>query len=112
MSPETRARAQEKLQLMTEKIGYPALWRDYSKLTIDRGPYALNVLRAAAFEVRRELDKIGQPINREEWEMTPQTVNAYYDPSRNVIVFPAGILQPPFFDAGAPRRGTTALSAR
>ena len=102
MSPETRARAQEKLQLMTEKIGYPDRWPDYSRLTIDSGPYALNVFRAAAFEVRRELDRIGQPINREEWEMTPQTVNAYYDPSRNVIVFPAGILQPPFFDAGAP----------
>jgi putative endopeptidase len=102
MGAETRARAQEKLQLMTEKIGYPDRWPDYSRLTIDRGPYAINVLRAAAFEVRRELDKIGKPVDREEWEMTPQTVNAYYDPSRNVIVFPAGILQPPFFDAGAP----------
>jgi putative endopeptidase len=102
MSPATRARALEKLQLMAEKVGYPTRWRDYSGLPIDRGPYVLNVLRASAFEVRRNLDKIGQPVDREEWEMTPQTVNAYYDPSLNVIVFPAGILQPPFFDADAP----------
>ena len=102
MSPETRGRALEKLRLMTNKIGYPERWRDYAKLAIDRGPYVLNVLRASAFEVRRQLDKIGQPVDRGEWEMTPQTVNAYYDPTLNVIVFPAGILQPPFFDEGAP----------
>lgn len=102
MSPETRGRALEKLQLMTNRIGYPERWRDYTGLTIDRGPFVLNVLRGAAFEVRRQLDKIGQPVDRGEWEMTPQTVNAYYDPSLNVIVFPAGILQPPFFAADAP----------
>ena len=102
MSPETRRRALEKLQLMTNKIGYPERWREYTGLTIDRGSFVLNVLRASAFEVRRQLDKIGQPVDRGEWEMTPQTVNAYYDPSLNVIVFPAGILQPPFFAADAP----------
>ncbi|MFS8067518.1 MAG: M13 family metallopeptidase [Byssovorax sp.] len=102
MSPETRGRALEKLQRMTNKIGYPERWRDYTGLTIDRGPFVLNVLRASAFEVRQKLDKIGKPVDRGEWEMTPQTVNAYYDPSLNVIVFPAGILQPPFFGADAP----------
>jgi putative endopeptidase len=102
MSPETRARALEKLHLMTDRVGYPDQWLDYSSLEINQGPYVLNVLRAAAFEVRRQLEKIGQPVDREEWEMTPQTVNAYYNPSLNEIVFPAGILQPPFFDAEAP----------
>lgn len=102
MSPETRTHALEKLHLMADKVGYPDRWRDYSALVVDQGPYVLNVLRAAAFEVRRQLDKIGQPVDRGEWEMTPQTVNAYYNPSLNEIVFPAGILQPPFFDAEAP----------
>src|SRR5205085_343105 len=98
MSPETRARALEKLELMTDQIGYPATWRSYEGLVIDRGPYVLNVYRAAAFEVRRQLAQIGKPTDRTEWQMTPQTVNAYYDPSLNQIVFPAAILQPPFFD--------------
>jgi putative endopeptidase len=102
MSPETRRRAIEKLDLMTNRIGYPDRFRDYSGLSIDRGPYVLNVLRGNVFEWRRELDKIGKPVDREEWGMLPQTVNAYYDPSLNEIVFPAGILQPPFFDAAAP----------
>ena len=102
MSPETRERALEKLHLMVDGVGYPDRWLDYSGLHIDWGSYVLNVLRASAFEVRRQLDKIGQPVDRGEWEMTPQTVNAYYNPALNEIVFPAGILQPPFFDAEAP----------
>jgi putative endopeptidase len=102
MGPETRERALEKLHLMIDRVGYPDRWRDYSALEVNQGPYVLNGLRAAAFEVRRQLEKIGQPVDREEWEMTPQTVNAYYNPALNEIVFPAGILQPPFFDEGAP----------
>jgi putative endopeptidase len=102
MSPETRQRALEKLDLMTNKVGYPDVWRDYSALAVDRGPYVLNVFRAASFELHRELERIGQPTDRTEWSMTPQTVNAYYNPSLNEIVFPAGILRPPFFDPAAP----------
>jgi putative endopeptidase len=102
MSPATRAQAIGKLSLIEEKIGYPDVWRDYSKLQIDRGSYVMNVLRANEFEHRRQLAKIGKPVDRTEWGMTPQTVNAYYNPSRNEIVFPAGILQPPFFDPAAP----------
>ncbi len=102
MSQETRLKAVDKLKLIEERIGYPDVWRDYSKLRIDRGPYVLNVMRAEKFENDRELAKIGLPVNRTEWDMTPQTVNAYYDPSMNNINFPAGILQPPFFDASAP----------
>jgi putative endopeptidase len=77
------------------------VWRDYSTLTIDRGPYVLNVQRAAEFEFRRLLSKIGKPVDREDWRMTPPEVNAYYDAQLNEIVFPAGILQPPFFDPKA-----------
>jgi putative endopeptidase len=88
---------------MTDQIGYPEEWRSYAGLEIDRGPYVLNVFRAAAFELRRQLAQIGKPTDRREWEMTPQTVNAYYDPSLNQIVFPAGILQSPFFDPAAPK---------
>ena len=102
MSPKTRAAAIKKLDLMQERIGYPDKWRDYSKLDIDRGPYVLNVMRANVFENDRELNKIGKPVDKNEWGMTPQTVNAYYDPSMNNINFPAGILQPPFFDPNAP----------
>jgi len=102
MSPATRAQAIQKLSLIEEKIGYPDVWRDYSKLQIDRGSYVMNVLRANEFEHRRQLAKIGKPVDRTEWGMTPQTVNAYYNPSLNEIVFPAGILQPPFFDPAAP----------
>jgi len=102
MGPETRQRAIEKLDLMANRIGYPEVWRDYTGLAVDRGPWVDNVFRAAAFEMRRELSEIGRPTDRGAWEMTPQTVNAYYDPSLNVIVFPAGILQAPFFDPSAP----------
>ena len=102
MSPRTRKAAIKKLDLMGERIGYPGKWRDYSALEINRGPYVLNVIRANEFENRRELSKIGKPVDRNEWYMTPQTVNAYYDPSMNNINFPAGILQPPFFDPNAP----------
>jgi putative endopeptidase len=102
MSPATRQAALVKLDLMGERIGYPDKWRDYSALRIDRGPYVLNVMRANEFEQRRELNKIGKPVDRTEWQMTPQTVDAYYDPPQNNINFPAGILQPPFFDPKAP----------
>ncbi|MDE2219174.1 MAG: M13 family metallopeptidase [Gammaproteobacteria bacterium] len=102
MSAPTRARAQEKLALMEERIGYPDVWRDYGRLLIDRGPYVLNVMRAIVFENARELAKIGKPPERSEWAMVPQMVNAYYNRSMNTINFPAGILQPPYFDAAAP----------
>jgi putative endopeptidase len=102
MTPATRQAAIAKLDLMGERIGYPDKWRDYSTLRIDRGPYVLNVLRANEFEQRRELNEIGKPVDRNEWEMTPQEVNAYYFPPMNNINFPAGILQPPFFDPKAP----------
>ena len=101
MDGPTRAKALEKLAAFTVKIGYPEKWRDYGQLHIDRGPYVLNVLRANAFEVHRNLRKIGGPADKTEWSMTPPTVNAYYNPTRNEIVFPAGILQPPFFDPKA-----------
>jgi putative endopeptidase len=102
MSEATRAKALEKLALIEERIGYPDVWRDYSKLKIDRGPYVLNVLRANAFENARQLAKIGKPVDRTEWGMVPQIINAYYGSSMNNINFPAGILQPPFFDVDAP----------
>ena len=101
MSPETRKRALEKLAKFTPKIGYPDKWRDYSALEIRRDDLVGNVRRAAAFEVARHLAKLGKPVDRDEWGMTPQTVNAYYNPSMNEIVFPAAILQPPFFDMEA-----------
>jgi putative endopeptidase len=102
MSPATRTAALRKLEQMELRIGYPDRWRDYSALEIDRAPYALNVLRAREFEQRRQFDKIGKPVDRSEWSMTPQTVNAYYDPSMNSLNVPAGILQPPFFDESWP----------
>ncbi|STX50674.1 metallopeptidase PepO [Legionella busanensis] len=102
MTPSTRKAALEKLALMEERVGYPNKWRDYSQLKIDRGPYVLNVIRANQFLLKRDLNKIDKPVDREEWEMTPQTINAYYDPSMNNINIPAGILQPPFFDPNAP----------
>ena len=101
MGAETRKAAIEKLDAFTPKIGYPDRWRDYSALAIQRGPYVINVLNAAEFESRRDLAKIGKPVDRSEWEMTPPAVNAYYAAPRNEIVFPAGILQPPFFDGKA-----------
>jgi putative endopeptidase len=101
MSPETRQKALEKLAKFTPKIGYPDKWRDYSKLEIRRDDLLGNVRRAAAFELDRDLAKLGKPVDRSEWGMTPQTVNAYYNPLFNEIVFPAAILQPPFFDRDA-----------
>ena len=101
MGEETRRAALAKLEAFKPKIGYPDEWRDYSSLTIDRGPYIRNVWRAEQFEFARDLAKIGKPVDRNEWGMTPPTVNAYYNPQKNEIVFPAGILQPPFFDAQA-----------
>jgi len=101
MSPETKLQAQAKLAKFTTKIGYPNKWRDYSKLTVARDDLVGNVLRSHAFDYQKEVDKLGKPIDRDEWGMTPQTVNAYYNPELNEIVFPAVILQPPFFDADA-----------
>ncbi len=101
MDAKTKKEALKKLGSFTVKIGYPDKWRDYSLLKIDRGPYVLNVLRGDKFETNRELKKIGKPVDRSEWGMTPPTVNAYYNPNMNEIVFPAGILQPPFFDPKA-----------
>ncbi len=101
MGPKTREQAIAKLQLLMKKIGYPTKWRDYSALQIAPGPYVENVFRSNLFEFHRDLNKIGKPVDRTEWEMTPPTVNAYYDPSMNEIVFPAGILQPPFFNPDA-----------
>ncbi|NYD67730.1 M13 family metallopeptidase [Agromyces atrinae] len=100
MSPETRDRALDKLEKFTPKIGFPAKWRDYSALEIDADDLVGNVRETAEFEFNRELGKIGQPLDRDEWFMTPQTINAYYNPGFNEIVFPAAILQFPFFDEG------------
>ncbi|WP_285724532.1 M13 family metallopeptidase [Psychromicrobium xiongbiense] len=101
MSEETRQKALAKLDQFVAKIGYPNTWRDYSSLQISPDDVLGNVARAHLFELRRQLGRIGQPIDREEWLMTPQTVNAYYNPTMNEIVFPAAILQPPFFTADA-----------
>jgi putative endopeptidase len=101
MDEPTKQEALKKLAAFTVKIGYPDKWRDYSLLKIDRGPFVLNAIRAENFESNRELNKIGKPVDRTEWGMTPPTVNAYYNPNMNEIVFPAGILQPPFFYAKA-----------
>ena len=98
MSEATRERALEKLDSFTPKIGFPAVWRDYSSLTVDADDVVANVRAASEFEFQRALAKIGRPLDREEWHMTPQTVNAYYNPGFNEIVFPAAILQSPFFD--------------
>jgi len=99
MSAATKVRAKEKLHMVANKVGYPNRWRDYSTLTIIRGDAFGNNLRAADFESRRQLAKIGKPVDRDEWGATPPTVNAYYNPSMNDINFPAGVLQPAFFDA-------------
>ncbi|MBA3021647.1 M13-type metalloendopeptidase [Propionicimonas sp.] len=101
MGPETRAEALTKLDNFTPKIGFPEIWKDYSPLMIRPGDLVGNVLRAAEFAAADELSKLGGPMRRWEWLMTPQTVNAYYHPLRNEIVFPAAILQPPFFDPDA-----------
>ncbi len=98
MTEATRGQAKEKLLKINTKIGYPRKWRDYSQLTIDPEDLLGNIHRSNQVEYQRMLDKLGQPVDREEWGMTPQTVNAYYSPMKNEIVFPAAILQPPFFD--------------
>ncbi len=101
MAPETRARAQAKLAAFTPKIGYPEKWRDYSAYAVRRGDLLGNVMRGNAFEYQRNLNKLGQPVDRGEWGMTPMEINAYANFSMNEIVFPAAILQPPFFDPKA-----------
>ena len=101
MSNETKQKALLKLSKMTAKIGYPDKWRDYSALKVKDGDLFGNVLRATQFEYERQLNKLGKPVDKDEWGMTPQTVNAYYNPTLNEIVFPAAILQPPYFDLGA-----------
>jgi putative endopeptidase len=98
MSAETKDQAKLKLVAIRNKIGYPDVWRDYSSLSIERGDLMANIQAANEFESHRQINKIGKPLDRKEWGMTPPTVNAYYNGSRNEIVFPAGILQPPFFD--------------
>ena len=98
MSAATKTRAKEKLHAVANKIGYPDKWRDYSTLEVVRGDALGNLQRASAFEVHRQINKIGKPVDRGEWGMTPPTVNAYYNPQMNDINFPAGILQPPYFD--------------
>lgn len=98
MTEETKKKAQEKLSRITVKVGYPDEWRDYTALDIIPDSYLQNVKNSRAFEFNFNINKIGKPVNKKEWGMTPQTVNAYYNPSSNEIVFPAGILQPPFFN--------------
>jgi endothelin-converting enzyme/putative endopeptidase len=110
MGPATKQQALEKLHSIVNKIGYPDQWRDYSTLEIVRGDFSGNVRRAAIFESKRQLAKIGKPVDRGEWGMTPPTVNAYYDSQMNDINFPAGVLQPPLFDPkmdDAPNYGNT-----
>ena len=101
MSESTRAKALAKFDRFTQKVGYPDKFRDYSKVALRRDDFLGNVQRAAIFENRRELARVGKPVDKSEWHMTPQTVNAYFNPLQNEIVFPAGILQPPFFDLEA-----------
>ena len=110
MGADTKEQALTKLHAIANKIGYPGQWRDYSDLKVVRGDQIGNSERASWFEFRRQLGKIGKPVNRDEWGMTPPTVNAYYDPQKNDINFPAGILQPPLFSAksdAAPNYGNT-----
>ena len=110
MGDATKRRALEKLHAIANKIGYPDRWRDYSSIKILRDDYFGNVERATIFEFRRQLAKIGKPVDRDEWQMTPPTVNAYYDPQMNDINFPAGVLQPPLYDPkldDAPNYGNT-----
>jgi putative endopeptidase len=110
MSPETKQEAQRKLHAIRNKIGYPETWRDYTALTIKRDDYFGNVLRASQFEDARDWHKLGKPVDRNEWGMTPPTVNAYFNPKMNDINFPAGVLQPPLYDAkldDAPNYGDT-----
>jgi putative endopeptidase len=101
MGPETRGKALEKLAKFTVKIGYPEKWRDYSKLALKKDDLYGNLLRGAAYEWRRDVGRLNEPVDKSEWGMTPQTVNAYYNFANNEIVFPAAILQAPFFDPDA-----------
>jgi putative endopeptidase len=101
MSEDTKQQAYTKLEKMVQKIGYPDKWRDYSALEIESDAYILNVIRADQFEFDRKIKEIGKPVDKTEWGLTPPTVNAYFHPLNNEIVFPAGILQPPFFDPNA-----------
>lgn len=101
MSEATKKQALDKLKAIVNKIGYPDKWKSYAGLKIDRGPYVLNVIRANEFNTDYEINKIGKPVDRTEWGMTPPTVNAYYNPFMNEVVFPAGIMQPPFFNPNA-----------
>jgi len=110
MGPETKAQALKKLHAVVNKIGYPDRWRDYSSVVVKPDDFAGNVARSTEFETRREMNKIGKPVDRMEWDMTPPTVNADYDPQKNDINFPAGVLQPPLFDMkmdDAPNYGDT-----
>ncbi|MCX9157998.1 M13 family metallopeptidase [Niveibacterium sp. 24ML] len=110
MSPQTKQRAQEKLGAIVNKIGYPDRWRNYDAFTVSRGDYTGNVTRGTRFEAQRQLAKIGKPLDRGEWLMTPSTVNAYYDPQMNSINFPAAVLQAPLYDPkmdDAPNYGNT-----
>jgi endothelin-converting enzyme/putative endopeptidase len=97
MDDATRSKAEDKLGKILNKIGYPAKWRSYDGLAVARGSLLANVGNASTFDVKRELNKVGKPVDKDEWGMTPPTVNAYYDPTMNQMVFPAGILQPPFY---------------
>lgn len=101
MNPETKIKAKEKLDRMNVKVGYPDKWIDYTALAVEPDNYVGNVIRASVFSFNREMAKLGKPVDKDEWGMTPQTVNAYYSPTMNEIVFPAGILQPPFFNVDA-----------
>ncbi len=101
IGPETKKEALAKLEKINVKVGYPDKWRDYSGLKITNDSYVMNILNSGNFEFIYNLNKVGKPVDRTEWGMTPQTVNAYYEPSKNEIVFPAGILQPPFFNMNA-----------
>src|SRR5271167_327117 len=110
MSPTTKQQAIGKLKAVRNKVGYPDKWRDYSSVTISPTDFYGNDVRATEFETKRQIDKIGQPVDRTEWGMSPPTVNAYYDPQMNDINFPAGVLQPPLYDAkidAAPNFGNT-----
>src|SRR3569832_1510085 len=110
MTPKTKVQAQKKLDGIRNKIGYPDKWRDYSSVVVKPNDLVGNVERATVFESKRELNKIGKPVDKNEWGMTPPTVNAYYNPQMNDINFPAGVLQPPLYDPkmeDAPNYGNT-----
>jgi endothelin-converting enzyme/putative endopeptidase len=102
MDDATKGRAREKISTLVNKVGYPDTWRDYAPMKVTRDSYFRNLLAASRYETHRQLDKVGKPLDRSEWFMSPPTVNAYYNPAMNEMVFPAGILQPPFFNKAAP----------